>query len=424
MRRPTPLLVALALGLTALAASGAAAQGPVRLSPPGLPQNAPGAPADSLSGSARASLLTILPGEEVYSAWGHSALRVRDPFLGLDKSYNYGTFDFNQPGFVGKFLTGRLDYILDTAPFSWEVEKYKAFGRPMIEQALALPPEAVRELYRALEENALPENRAYRYDFVWDNCSTRLLGMIDSALVASGGAPVRVPAPAEAETYREVMAPYTDPKPWLDLGIHLGIGLPADAPASPRERSFMPLDLMALADSATVGGRPLVASRDTVFWVPGAGTPQAPFPWPLALGWGLLGVAVLGTLWARRRPTDRLRAWGARGDALLFALAGLGGVVLLLMWFASDHRVTEKNLELVWLWPTHLLVAAGLVRQRPPRAARVYLAAAAAVTAAVVALWWAWPEPMHAAVLPVAVLLAFRAAVRGLWRPATQGAAS
>ena len=418
--RPLGLLLALVVASGAAAQPAADAPEASRLDSLLRAPEAPGGlpPGTALSDRARASLLTMLPGEEVYSAWGHSALRIHDPFLGLDKTYNYGTFDFNQPGFVGKFLTGRLDYILDTAPFSWEVQKYKAFGRPMIEQELALGPGTVRALYAALEENALPENRAYRYDFVWDNCSTRLLDMIDAALVASGEPPVSVPAVEDPPSYREVMAPYTDPKPWLDLGIHLGIGLPADRPASPREQTFMPLDLMRIADGSTVAGRPLVASRDTVFWVEGAGTPEAPFPWPLALAWTLFGLAVVGTAWMRARlRSERLQAWGARFDALLFLLAGLGGVVLLLMWFASDHRVTEKNLELLWLWPTHLLAAVGLWRVPAPRPVRGYLALAAAATGLVVALWWLWPEPMHPVGIPLALLLAFRAAMRSLWRP-------
>ncbi|MCH8030957.1 MAG: DUF4105 domain-containing protein, partial [Bacteroidetes bacterium] len=143
-------------------------------------------PADSLSGSASASLLTILPGDEVYSQFGHSGYRIHDPASGLDKTYNYGTFDFEQPLFLFRFVRGRLDYLLDTAPYELELDKYAFLRRPMIEQRLALPPETVQSLYNLLETNALPENRAYRYDFFFDNCSTRLLEILDSALVSSG----------------------------------------------------------------------------------------------------------------------------------------------------------------------------------------------------------------------------------------------
>ena len=97
-------------------------------------------PADSLSDSASVSLLTMLPGDEVYSQFGHSGYRIRDPASGLDKTYNYGTFDFEQPFFLIRFVRGRLDYLLDTAPYELELDKYAFLRRPMIEQRLALPP--------------------------------------------------------------------------------------------------------------------------------------------------------------------------------------------------------------------------------------------------------------------------------------------
>ncbi|OZC01665.1 DUF4105 domain-containing protein [Rubricoccus marinus] len=405
--------------LLVLAASGAAAQPGRNLDALLAPE---ADPTPALSDSARVSLLTMLPGEEVYSAWGHSAFRIQDPATGLDKTYNYGTFDFNQPGFVVRFLRGHLDYILDTAPFENEVYKYQLFERPMIEQVLDVSPQTVRDLYAALEENAKPENRAYRYDFVRDNCSTRLVDMLDLALAASGeassGVALAPPAPGpdgEPRTFRDMLNAYTEASPWLHLGTNLGIGVPADEVPTPREATFLPLDLMRAFDDATVDGRPLVAARDTVFWVPPP--PEASFPWPLALAWALLAIALGATLWMRRHlRSDRLRRWGARADGVLFALAGLAGVVLLLMWFASDHSVTEANLELLWLWPTHLLAAFGLARLGLSGLWRGYAALAAVATLAVVLLWWLWPEPMHAAGIPLALLLAFRAGVRA-FRP-------
>ncbi|HIG73968.1 MAG TPA: DUF4105 domain-containing protein [Bacteroidetes bacterium] len=394
------------LVLLALLAAAASAQ------PAGLDSllTAPGAPA--LSDDARVSLLTMLPGEEVYSLWGHSSLRIHDPASGLDRTYNYGTFDFEQPGFILRFVRGHLDYMLDTAPFDLEVAKYEFLQRPMIEQTLDLPPETTRELFRALEENALPENRAYRYDFIWDNCSTRLLDMVDAALVATGHPATTLP-PAEWErTYREMLGPYTENHPWLDFGTNLGLGLPTDAVAQPDDQTFLPLALMEIADGATVGGRPLVAARDTVFWVPQTADARA-MPWPAILGWLLLAAAVGGTIWMRQRlRSDRLRRFGARLDGLLFGLAGLAGLILVLMWVATDHRVTAANVELLWLWPTHLVAAFWLSGLRPGTAWRRYALAAAVGTALVVALWWAWPEPMHPAGIPLALLLAFRAAMR------------
>ncbi|MEM0962344.1 MAG: DUF4105 domain-containing protein [Bacteroidota bacterium] len=368
-----------------------------------------------LSDSARVSLLTMLPGEEVYSLWGHNALRISDPAAGIDRAYNYGSFSFDQSFFVLRFLSGRLDYLLDTEPFAREVWKYQTLRRPIIEQTLDLPPETVRELYDLLEINALPENRAYRYDFLRDNCSTRLLDVINGALVASGHPTVVLPPIDGDVTFRELVRPYSLGHPSVDLGTMLGLGLPMDQVAESRAAIFLPDALLAAADDATVDGRPLVASRDTVFWIEGAGDAEVAFPWPVALGWLLGALGLATTAVGLRKPGPPGRALRL-ADATLFSLLGGIGLILLLLWIATEHYVTAANVELAWLWPTHLAAVAPLARPTLSARWRRYLQASAIVTGVVVGLWGVWPEPMHAALLPVAILAVARAASRG-WAP-------
>lgn len=387
----------------------------VALAPAASGQSAPfddGLSGVGLSDSARVSLLTMVPGEEVYSLWGHNALRIADPAAGIDRAYNYGTFTFEQPYFVLRFLSGRLDYILDVGPYDLVERHYRALRRPIIEQTLDLPPETVRALYRLLETNALPQNRAYRYDFLRDNCSTRLLDVLDEALVATGQPRVSLPPLDDGLTFRDLVRPYALGHPSVDLGTSLGLGLPMDQPAERREAVFLPDALLAAADGATVDGRPLVASRDTVFWIDDADVIERAFPWPVALGWLLLVLGVVGTVLAGRR-SPRLQRAGRGLDVALFAVAGLVGTILLLLWVATEHYVTAANVELAWLWPTHLLAAPFLRRRSLRPLWRRYLQVACVVTLFVVALWAVWPEPMHPALLPVALLIALRAGRRG-----------
>ncbi|MDX1420842.1 MAG: DUF4105 domain-containing protein [Rubricoccaceae bacterium] len=372
-------------------------------------------PAERLSDAAAVSLLTMLPGEEVYSAFGHSAFRVHDPALGLDRTYNFGTFDFEQPFFVLRFLRGQLDYLLDTAPYEAEIAKYRYLRRPVIEQHLALPPEAVRALYAMLEANALPENRAYRYDFFYDNCSTRLLVALERALGAAGPAPLALRAPYTPQPFRALLQPYLDGDPLLDLGTDLGLGLPADRPATAREATFLPVELMRQVDGATVGSRPLVARTDTVVWVPGYGLAEDAAGWPVALALGLLLFGAVATAWGvrRRRTADRL---GRLGDAALFGGVGLAGLILAALWLGTEHTVTGPNLNLLWAWPTHLAAAWALGREARPRGLRPYLLATAAVTGLTVALWAWLPQELPAPALGLALLLTVRALVRA-WTP-------
>ena len=363
-----------------------------------------------LSDSVRVSLLTMLPGDEVYSLFGHSALRIHDDASGLDRTYNYGTFSFEQPYFVLRFLRGSLDYQLDTAPFADELAKYQYLRRPIIEQTLALSPDQARALYDALEVNALPENRAYRYDFFWDNCSTRLIDMVDGAARTPGGPGVTLPPVDSARTFRELLDPYLVATPAVREGLHLALGAPGDRAATAREETFLPIELAAQFDRASIGDRPLVASRDTLFWVAGAGRPAPEPRWPAWLGTAVLalGVGLTAATW-RRAPS---RA-GRLADAVLFGLVGLVGVAVTLLWVATTHDVMGPNWNLLWAWPTHLGLAVAL-RARVGPAWRRYALAGAVVAALVLVLWAVLPQRLPVAALPLVALLAVRLGARGL----------
>ncbi|GAB5534713.1 MAG: DUF4105 domain-containing protein [Rubricoccaceae bacterium] len=390
----------LALALTTVASSTAAAQ----IEP--IP-----APTDiELADSMRVSLLTMMPGREAYSLFGHSALRIRDDASGLDRTYNFGTFDFDQPFFVARFLRGSLDYQLATAPYEWLLMDYELQERPIIEQTLALDAETSRELYDLLEVNALPENRSYRYDFFWDNCSTRLLDALDAALTRTGNAALSLPPPDNPQTFRQLLKPYTHGSPLLDAGLNLALALPGDRVATAREETFLPLELAAQLDRATVAGRPLVASRDTVFWLPDAGLPDRAFPWPLALAWMTFGLVALlsARAWTQRTP--------ARGlDRALFGLVGASGLILFLLWVATSHAVMRPNLNLLWAWPTHLFAVWGV--SRPSSRWRLYFVLTAVVTGATVLAWAVLPQQLPAVALPIALAITLRAGVLGWGSP-------
>ncbi len=126
------------------------------------------------------SVITILPGDPLYSSFGHTAIRVRDDSADIDVGYNYGTFDFDEEGFYVKFLRGKLDYYLDRNRFDDVLYAYRMEERPVLEQRLNFTLEERQELFDRLETNYLPENRAYRYEFLYDNCSTRPRDVIEA----------------------------------------------------------------------------------------------------------------------------------------------------------------------------------------------------------------------------------------------------
>lgn len=362
-------------------------------------------------------MVTILPGDPVYSMFGHSALRVHDPALGVDRLYNYGTFDFSDPLFIPKFAYGHLRYFLSVAPYDAALRAYEQQRRPVIEQRLNLTREQRTALFRFLRVNAQPENRYYQYVFFFDNCSTRVRDALEEAL---GDAVQFADRPDPQRSFRHLLDPYAASLPLVDLSFDLALGTPADRRPTPREAHFLPEYLFEAFNHATVETpdttRALVARTDTVQWIEGYNATPEAFDWPLAAG-GLFLVLVLG--WTGWQATTGRRP-GPYGDALLLAAVGLTGLLACFLWFVATYEVTEHNWNLLWAWPTHLIAAAVLLWRPSAPGLRSYLGVTA-VGAAVVAIGWTWwPQPLHAAVFPVVLAIGVRAGWRAMLQPETR----
>lgn len=361
---------------------------------------------DSLSGQARLSLITVYPGQAIYSAFGHTAFRVYDPVQQIDWLFNYGTFDFRDPLFLPKFVYGQLDYFLSVSDYPANLAFYRdQEQRPVVEQVLNLEAAQRQAVWQFLTRNALPEHRAYRYDFLFDNCATRPRDVLEQTLG------VQWPdAAAERAPFRALIQGYLADRPWLSTGIDLVLGLPTDRAATYREAMFLPVVLQEAVASARLpegqGGGALVARTDTVYWAAPYRFPQAAgFRWDVLLLTGLLGVGVGWAVADQRRRRFRAR-WL---DVLLLGGAGLAGLVLLFMWLGTHHGVTAQNLNLLWAWPTHLGVAVALGRGRRGPLLQVYLGLACGVTVLALAGSLVLPQPVPTALVPVLMLLAVRA---------------
>ena len=431
------------ISLLAIGASlwSAAAQAPVPAerarandpAPAGSFSKAPQAPAMQATDSLRISLLTILPGSDIYSLWGHSAVRIIDEGRGLDLSYNYGTFAFETSFFVARFLHGSLEYRLGVHRVDAAIHQYRAEGRPVIEQVLDLSPEQKVSLQRFLQLNARPEHRSYRYHFLFDNCSTRIRDALEQAL---DGAVRFDDVPDPQTTFRELIDPYQRAVPFLDAGIDWLLGAPVDRVALPQETMFLPDYLLRAFDEAVVevdgSARPLVVRKDTLLWIDGYEPPGHSFPWEAGVAWLIFGTGLVVTIRTRstKRSTKRgtvpgtLPGPGTRQglgrnsgpgyarafDAPLFLTVGLAGVLIAYLWFISHHDVTENNWHLLWAWPTHLIAGVAMLRRRRevPRWLPGYAAASALMALVVIAGAPVWPQALHPVLVPITLLVALR----------------
>lgn len=349
-----------------------------------------------ISDSARVSILTIYPGEAIYALWGHSALRIWDPFTGFDISYNYGTFDFRNPvSFMARFAYGKLDYQLSLNPsqalvgHSWVTE-----DRGVVQQELNMSPEETQALYHFLSLNALAENREYRYDFLYDNCATRILDALEYALQYP-----LVDSTIVGTSFRSLIRPYLNAKPELDLAINLAMGIPVDQSATTRQLSFLPIEFQILMQNARkYNGSKLVAHTDTLFGQPSSPKPRRTISFPTAVGWGIFLLGLLLCIKDFRAPQQRIY------DTILFGVISMIGLIITFFWFISLHEITHPNIHILWAFPLHIIVLF-IKHSRWINFYWVTSMLSAAIFAAG-ATWWAQYIP--ATTLPLALTVALR----------------
>lgn len=318
------------------------------------------------------SLVTCSPHEEIYSLYGHTALRVHDLHQGKreDVTFNWGVFNFEKPFFVARFVFGLTDYELGLGDYSLFCRYYKYWGSSVTEQVLNLTSEEKMALNMALEENFQPENRVYRYNFFYDNCSTRPRDIVERCI---SGRIVYEPRKDFNPTFREMIREKTSHHSWATFGNDLLLGVMADRKTTREEQEFLPENLLYDFDHARINGndgswRPLVKERRMAV-PPGVQVRNPDFPiTPLQAALLLLGtsLAVAALEWRRRKT---YKYW----DAALMLLTGLAGCVLFVMVF-SQHPATSLNLQLLILNPVHLFYLPAVLRRRKTNYWNVLLA--------------------------------------------------
>jgi len=322
----------------------------------------------TLSPNATISILTSSPWqEEVYALFGHTALRVHDEEQKLDLVFNYGLFDFNRPHFIWHFVKGETDYQLGATTYANYVIEYEMNNLEVIEQVIRLTPEEKNCIWEKLIVNYLPENREYRYNFFFDNCSTRPFLLIESCVNGK----IELAPLDTIRTFRRLIDQCTANFPWLTYGISLVVAQPADDPVDNRQILFLPYHLMKALETARIvapdgSNVPLVESQSVVITPEpdGAGEKTGFFgsfsPTPQLVS-ALLLLAILLLSY----PNNNRPRLFAATQGILFGIAGLVGCVVFFLCFFSAHPAMFPNWNLLWLHPLQLLVPiAIIIKQR------------------------------------------------------------
>ena len=356
-----------------------------------------------LSEQANISVLTCGPYDELYSAFGHSAFRIYDPVNNINVTCNYGTFDFNQPNFYLNFALGNNLYKLSIQDYQRFEDVYIYENRFIHEQVLNLTSEQKQKLFAYLQWNAKPENASYYYDYFYDNCSTKIR---DVLLEALGKDVIFDESHITTDyTIRELTDFYLKDLPWGDLGIDICLGLPMDKKAAPLEYMFLPDFVESAFDHASIvqnGSTVPLVKEKHITYEARASEPEKSIPHPLYLSSFIAFFGAGLAFWDfKRKKTSN---WF---DMFLFGAAGLIGILLVLLWFFTNHKAAAMNFNLLWAFPVHF-VAAIAMRRRRKWLTRYFLYTGILITLTLLS-WPMLPQKLHYALIPLVAIIGLRA---------------
>jgi len=295
--------------------------------------------------------LTCGPGDNISDIYGHTGIRIKDLSQNLDVVFHYGLYDFNTPGFVMKFLRGKLLYSMGGQKYDGFINNYTRRKRTVYEQVLNLDQSQKQVFYEALIENYEPENREYLYDFFFDNCATIIGDRIETKI-----GEIQYPTNLPPKTFRNMLDEYQENWPWADFGIDLIIGSIADDTTSINEQLFLPLYVHDILQKSFIDGKPLITEENLlVDFIAERNQPYKGIftPFNLFMVLLFLEILLLGSFFAKwKKGLKAMKIY----DNIWFLLLGIGSLILVFMWFGTDHISTKSNWNLFWLNPVYLVL--------------------------------------------------------------------
>ena len=308
-----------------------------------------------VSDSSKISIITCSPGKAVYEQFGHTAIRYQDTTNGTDLMFNYGMFSFNKPNFYGKFIKGETDYELGVYNSVYFFPEYKERNSQVTQQELNLTKEEKQKLIDALMHNYLPENREYRYNFIFDNCATRPRIKVEETLDSEKV--VYSPDKTHYYTFRHWIGKYVGFNTWTKFGIDVLLGKETDRIATKMEATFLPEDLMEELKEAQIKStngtyRPFIKSETIlVTKTPEQAKNMSFFEKPalVALLILLLGLLLTYIEFIKKKNQNII-------DSSLLILSGLAGFIVFYLMFFSVHPLVKSNFNILWVNPVNFFV--------------------------------------------------------------------
>ena len=314
---------------------------------------------EQLSPKAEVSVLTIGQGTSLNDAFGHNAFRIKDKINHIDVVFNYGVYDFETPNFYTKFAQGKLNYLIGLNYYEDFFGSYVAQNRTIKEQVLNISLDQKQALLNFLVNNAKPENRAYLYDFFYDNCATKIRDVLKLSI--KDNISFNAPKDFEEHTFRKLIYANVNKNSWGSFGIDIALGSVIDKKATAYEHMFLPKYIFEFFKNASFSNtdEKLVKQTNVLFEKTEKPAIKNFATSPLMI-FGIIGLFILYITYKDHKKKEQ-SVWL---DAVLFGITGVIGVLILLLWFATDHQATHQNYNLLWACALNLLVINQLYKKK------------------------------------------------------------
>lgn len=351
--------------------------------------------AETLSNEAQISILTVDSGKEIWTVFGHTAIRIHDPINNIDEVYNYGTFDFDQNRFYLKFLRGNLIYYLSRDSFDHFLKSYTAENRTIWEQQLLFQSEVLQKLYDSLLTNYHSGNRDYYYNFFEDNCTTRILNLI-IAFASEKYSEEYLLQPVNS-TYRKELKPILLNRPWIAFGVNLLLGRYGDQHINLRQSMFLPVTLMK-----KLPGTGWATEGVTIHNAKTAPSQAKEFFMPITIFW----IVAFALAWEKISKVTNQR-FSDKIDIIVYSIAGTFGIFLFFLKIYSLHPSLQTNMNLLWANPL-LVIYAFAINFRWKKITFAIALLYSTILFFILITWNKIPQKFPLEIMPLLLILAFR----------------
>ncbi|CAL2079786.1 conserved membrane hypothetical protein [Tenacibaculum dicentrarchi] len=357
-----------------------------------------------LSNNAQISIITSGPGEALYEKFGHAAIRIKDPVLNFDFIYNYGIFDFENPTFYADFTKGYMKYKLAKYPFYLALKNNQQHKRWVKEQVLNLSQVQKNEFFTILEINILPENAGYLYDPYFDNCATKPRDIIKK--VVGKNLIFKDDFVRQKMSLRQLMNNEIHQNTWGSLGINIALGSRLDKVATANEYLYLPDYVFEALNYSKIlkdGKEDTLISKTNILLDFDEKQPKSDnfSPFLIILVLSLLGLCITYKDYKNAKRSKWL-------DFIIFFISGITGVLIVYLWFFTNHSTTPNNFNFLWAFAPNLIVSFFLIQKKSPKWISKYMLLLLAFLVILAIIWVTKTQLFSITLIPLFVLFAVR----------------